>query len=110
VRTNPESGIGSAIEATTHATRLNSPHAPTNHSAIGAPLIGITLSIRLVDMDALVVARNAIFLAMFERAADQLELDVYCDRDDDYFDLHVDELSVDLAGQLFDRWIACKSS
>ena len=65
-------------------------------------MIGITFSIRLVDADALVVARNAILLAMFERAADQLELDVYSDRDDDYCDVHIDEVSVDLAGQLFD--------
>jgi hypothetical protein len=65
-------------------------------------MIGITFSVRLIDADALVVARNSIFLAMFERAANQLELDVYCDRDDDYSDIHIDELSVDMAGQLFD--------
>jgi hypothetical protein len=65
-------------------------------------MIGITFSIRLVDPDALVVARNSIFLAMFERAADQLELDVYSDSDDDYSDVHIDETSVDIASQLFD--------
>jgi len=65
-------------------------------------MIGITFSIRLIDADALVVARNAIFLAMFERAANQLALDVYCDRDDDYSDVHIDKLPVDMAGQLFD--------
>jgi hypothetical protein len=65
-------------------------------------MISVNFSIHLSEPDALVVARNAIFRAMFERAADQLEQDVFSDGDDTYTDVHVDNLSADLAAQFFD--------
>lgn len=60
-------------------------------------MISVNFSIHLNEPDALIAARNAIFLAMFERAADQMEQDVYCDKDDSYVDVHVDGLNTDLA-------------
>jgi len=65
-------------------------------------MISVNFSIHLSETDPLVLARNAIFEAMFERAADQLEQDVYFDSDDSYRDLHVDDLSIEAASQLFE--------
>jgi hypothetical protein len=65
-------------------------------------MISVNFSFHLSETDPLVLARNAIFEAMFERAADQLEQDVYFDTDDCYRDLHVDDLSIHVASQLFE--------
>ena len=60
-------------------------------------MISVNFSIHLNEPDALIVARNAIFLAMFERAADQMEQAVYRDKDDSYVDIHVDDLNTNVA-------------
>ncbi len=62
-------------------------------------MIQINFSTYLDEPDALIVARNAIFQAMFERTANQLELDVYCNSEDRYTDIHVDELTHVMATQ-----------
>ena len=60
-------------------------------------MISVNFSIHLNEPDALIMARNAVFLAMFERAADQMEQAVYRDKDDSYVDVHADGLNTDLA-------------
>ena len=60
-------------------------------------MISVNFSIHRNEPDALIVARNAIFLAMFERAADQMEQAVYRDKDDSYVDIHVDDLNTNVA-------------
>lgn len=65
-------------------------------------MITVTYSIYRQHPDLLLLARNTIFEAMFERAAMQLELDIQCDRDHDYTDVYVAELNIELATQFLD--------
>jgi hypothetical protein len=66
-------------------------------------MISVNYSVYLQQPDSLLLARNAIFKAMFEQAADELELQVRSDRDDSYIDIHVDELNTDITTRLLDR-------
>ncbi len=65
-------------------------------------MITVNWSRYLQQSDSLVVAREAIFEAMFERAAGQLELEVESERNRDFLDLYVPDLNLDRATQPLD--------
>ncbi len=65
-------------------------------------MIAVNFSRNLRQSDSLISARDAIFEAMFERAAGLLELELSADKDGDFMDVYVADLSVDLATQLLE--------
>ena len=65
-------------------------------------MIIVNFSFYREQSDPLLLARNAIHEAMFERAADQLELDVFSDTNDGYTDTHTGDLNTDVAAQFLD--------
>ncbi len=65
-------------------------------------MITANWSRHLQQPDSLLAARDAIFEAMFERAAGLLELEVDSDSDHSFMDVYVADLNADLAVQFLD--------